>query len=107
MFDRERWDLASHMVGEPVVDKENHRIGRVYDIAEDQNEMDPAWLVVRTSRLLGRPRLIPIDAVREEGDGIYVPFSKRTVLLAPVPKILTNVGREERQALDFHYKWAA
>jgi hypothetical protein len=36
-----------------------------------------------------------------------VPFSKKTVLLAPVPKVLTTVGRDERQALDFHYKRAA
>jgi hypothetical protein len=106
MFDRDRWDRASHMVGEPVVDKDNHKIGRVAAIAEARDEMEPEWLVVRTS-LLGRPRLIPIDVVREEGDEIYVPFSKRTVLLAPVPEILTNVARAERRALDFHYKRAA
>src|SRR5580658_554108 len=106
MFDRDRWDRASHMVGEPVVDKDNHRIGQVNAIAEARDDMEPEWLVVRTS-LLGRPRLIPIDTVREVDDEIHVPFSKRMVLLAPVPEILTNVDRAERQALDFHYKRAA
>jgi len=106
MFDRDRWDLTAHLVGESVVDKDNRRIGRVDTIAKDLDDMEPEWLVVRTS-LFGRPRLIPIDAVREEGDEIYVPFSKRTVLLAPQPEILTNVDRAERQALDFHYNRAA
>jgi ribosomal 30S subunit maturation factor RimM len=106
MFNPDHWDRASHMVGEPVVDKNNHKIGRVDAIAEARDEMEPEWLVVRTS-LFGRPRLIPIGAVREVHDELHVPFSKRTVLLAPVPEILTNVGRAERQALDFHYKQAA
>jgi ribosomal 30S subunit maturation factor RimM len=106
MFDRDRWDLAAHLVGESVVDKDNRKIGRVDAIAEVLDDMEPEWLVVRTS-LFGRPRLIPIDTVREVDDEIYVPFSKRTVLLAPVPEILTNVDRAERRALDFHYRRAA
>jgi ribosomal 30S subunit maturation factor RimM len=106
MFDRDRWDSASHLVGESVVDKDNRKIGRVDAIAEAMDGMEPEWLVVRTS-LFGRPRLIPIDIVRELDDEIHIPFSKRTVLLAPVPEILTNVDRAERQALDFHYKRAA
>jgi hypothetical protein len=75
MFNRDRWDRASHMVGESVVDKDNHKIGRVDAIAQISGEMEPEWLVVRTS-LFGRPRLIPIDIVREVGDEIHVPLSE-------------------------------
>jgi len=106
MFDRDRWDLAAHLVGESVVDKDNRKIGRVDAIAKDLDDMEPEWLVVRTS-LFGRPRLIPIDTIREVGDEIYVPISKRTVLRAPVPEVLTNVDRAAREALDLHYKRAA
>jgi PRC-barrel domain len=77
MFDRDRWDRASHMVGEAVVDKDNHKIGRVDAIAEVRDDMEPEWLVVRTS-LFGRPRLIPIDIVREVEGEIHVPFSERS-----------------------------
>jgi len=77
MFNRDRWDRAWHMVGEPVIDKDNRQIGRVDAIAEVSDEMEPEWLVVRTS-LFGRPRLIPIDIVREVGDEVHVPFSERS-----------------------------
>jgi hypothetical protein len=40
MFNRDRWDRASHMVGERVVDKDNHEIGRVAAIAEVRDETD-------------------------------------------------------------------
>jgi|HubBroStandDraft_1064217.scaffolds.fasta_scaffold373837_2 hypothetical protein len=106
MFNRDRWDLVSHMVGEPVVDRYNHKIGRVDAIAEARDEMEPQWLVVRTS-LLGRPRLVPIDTVREVDNELHVPFSKRMVRRAPVPHVLTNVDRAEGQALNFHYNRAA
>jgi ribosomal 30S subunit maturation factor RimM len=62
------------MVGESVVDRDNRKIGRVDAIAETSDEMEPEWLVVRTS-LFGRPRLIPIDIVREVGNEVHVPFS--------------------------------
>jgi hypothetical protein len=77
MFNRDRRDRVSHMVGEPVVDRDNHRIGRVDAIAEASDQMEPEWLVVRTS-LFGRPRLIPLDIVREVGGEIHVPFSERS-----------------------------
>jgi ribosomal 30S subunit maturation factor RimM len=77
MFNRDRWDRASHMVGESVVDKDNRKIGRVDAIAEVHDQMEPEWLVVRTS-LFGRPRLIPIDIVREVGGEVHVPFSGRS-----------------------------
>jgi len=74
MSKRDRSDRASHMVGDSVVDKDNRRIGRVDAIAGIRDAREPEWLVVRTS-LFGRPRLIPIDIVREVGDEVHVPFS--------------------------------
>jgi hypothetical protein len=62
------------MVGDSVVDKDNRQIGRVAAIAEVRDAREPEWLVVRTS-LFGRPRLIPIDIVREVGDEVHLPFS--------------------------------
>jgi hypothetical protein len=65
------------MVGERVVDRDNHEIGRVDAIAEVRDKREPEWLVVRTS-LFGRPRLIPIDIVWEVGDEVHVPFSEQS-----------------------------
>jgi hypothetical protein len=89
-----------------VFDKENHKIGRVEDLAEAWDKEEPEWLVVRTS-FFGRKRLIPIDRVEEEGENVHVPYSKKLVLLAPVPDIPVRVFREEREALVRHYARAA
>jgi hypothetical protein len=77
MLNRDHWDRASHMVGERVFDKDNQEIGGVDAIAEVRDEMEPEWLVVRTSRF-GRPRLTPIGIVREVGGEIHVPFSEQS-----------------------------
>jgi hypothetical protein len=106
MPDPMRWDQAAHLLGEPVFDKENHRIGRVEDLAEAYDKQVPEWLVVRTS-LFGRQRLVPIDGVEEEDKKIHVPYSKKSILSAPVPEIPVRVFRWEREQLARHYARAA
>jgi ribosomal 30S subunit maturation factor RimM len=93
-------------LGEPVFDREDRRIGKVEDFAEAWNKEVPEWLVVRTS-LFGRQRLIPIDRMEEKDKKIHIPYSKKSVLLAPVPEIPVRVFRWEREALARHYARAA
>ena len=106
MRDLMRWDQASHLLGESVFDNKNRRIGRVKDLAEAWNQEAPEWLVVRTS-LFGRQRLIPIDRVEEDDKKVHVPYSKKSVLSAPVPEIPVKVFRWERDELDRYYARAA
>ncbi len=102
MRDLMRWDQAPRLLGESVFDQEDRRIGKVEDLAEAWDKEVPEWLVVRTS-LFGRQRLIPIDRIEEKDKKIHVPYSKKTVLLAPLPEIPIRVFRWEREALARHY----
>jgi sporulation protein YlmC with PRC-barrel domain len=106
MRDLMSWDQAEHLLGESVLDKEDRKIGKVEDLANAWDKMVPEWLVIRTS-LFGRPRLVPIDAVDEKDNTIHVPYSKETVLSAPVPEAPTTIYRSDREALDRHYARAA
>jgi sporulation protein YlmC with PRC-barrel domain len=99
-------DRIVHFVGEPVVDQEGHRIGKVTQVTYEPNTMTPEWLVVKTS-VFGRLRLVPLDAAEDQGDTIRVPFPKDTVINAPVPEIPGTLATSERMALLSHYRQVA
>jgi sporulation protein YlmC with PRC-barrel domain len=105
MRDLMSWDRASHLLGESVVDRENHKIGKVEDFAEAWDKNVPEWLVVRT--FFGQPHLVPIDGIQEEDNTIHVPFSKKSVQSAPVPGIPARLFLSDREALARHYAQAA
>jgi sporulation protein YlmC with PRC-barrel domain len=92
--------------GDHVVDLDGRGIGRVTDIAFEPNTYAADWLVVKTS-MLGRPRLVPVTEAVEQGHEIRVPFSKETVLSAPVPAIPLTPASSECAALEEHYRRAA
>jgi sporulation protein YlmC with PRC-barrel domain len=100
------FDTLMHVVGEPVVDGEGQRIGKVAQIALEPNTYRAEWLVLKTS-LFGRHRLVPVGYATEEGGMVKVPFKKGTVLDAPVPAIPTTPAVTECAALEEHYRRAA
>jgi len=106
MNDMERWDEVFKMIGDTVVDRAQHRVGKVRDVAQIADTMEPGWLIVKTSRF-GRERLIPIASVVVHGDVVEVPFSKEAVLEAPVPVVPATVAASECAELTRYYASAA
>jgi ribosomal 30S subunit maturation factor RimM len=100
------WEGAQQLIGDHVVDKDNHRVGTVEDLAQVADAMEPTWLVIKTS-LFGRIRLVPIDAVEVLDDVVHVPFGKEQVLSAPEPLVPVTVANSEAQRLRIHYSHAA
>jgi hypothetical protein len=94
------------VVGEPVLDVEGYRIGKVAQLAYEPTTLSPEWLVVKTSRL-GRPRLVPVASAAERGGMVHVPFSKETVLAAPMPALPGTPALTECASLQQHYRAAA
>ena len=97
---------AIHAKGERVVDRHGELIGKVRQVACDPNTYNAEWLVVKTS-VLGRPRLVPVEGAIDLGDTVRVPFSKETVLTAPVPEVAIAPAMSECTALEKHYHRAA
>jgi sporulation protein YlmC with PRC-barrel domain len=97
---------TARLLGEPVVDRKGERIGTVAEVAFEPNTLAPEWLVVKTS-IFGRRRLVPIESAQSEGDTIRVPYSKETVLDAPVPEIPGSLATRERTELLAYYQHAA
>jgi hypothetical protein len=95
-----------HAKGEQVFDPDGNRIGKVIQVASEPTTLAPGWLVVKTSAF-GGPRLVPIDGAVDTGEVVRVPFSKRTVMAAPVPAVAIAPAITECSALDEHYRRAA
>jgi hypothetical protein len=95
------------IVGETVFDPQGHVIGKVAQIAYGPDMFHPEWLVLKTSRLGRQQRLVPIEAVRDEGRTIWVPFPKDVVMAAPVPVVPSTPAGSEAVALQAHYRAAA
>ena len=95
------------IVGERVIDPQGHVIGKVAQIAYEPYTFHAEWLVLKTSRLGHQQRLVPIDAVRDEGRTIWVPFPKDVVMGAPVPAVPSTPAGSEAVALHAHYRAAA
>jgi len=100
------FDKLTHIMGEPVVDSEGHRIGRVTQVAYEPNTLRAEWLVLKTS-LFGRLRLVPLAAAQERGDMLCVPFSRATVLESPIPDVPISPALTEASALEWYYNKAA
>ncbi len=100
------WNEVSRMIGDTVVDRENQRIGKVQDVAQTADSMEPSWLVVKTS-MFGRRRLVPFSTAEVRGDVVHVPYGKDQVLEAPVPAVPVTVAASEEERLTHHYAQAA
>ena len=97
---------AMHAKGRRVLDRDGNPIGKVAQVASEPMTLAPRWLVIKTSSF-GRSRLVPIDSAIADGDQVRVPYSKETVMAAPVPAVLISPAVTEGAALDEHYHQAA
>jgi hypothetical protein len=100
------WNEVARMIGETVVDRENHRIGKVEDVAQRADTMQPNWLVVKTS-MFGRRRLVPVATANMEDHIVHVPYGKEMVMGAPVPAVPVTVAASEDARLIEHYRLVA
>jgi hypothetical protein len=92
--------------GERVIDREGNIIGKVIQVASEPGTLTPGWLVVKTPTLRGT-RLVPIEGAIDDGEVVRVPFSKETVMAAPVPAVAIVPAVIECSALDEHYRRVA
>jgi hypothetical protein len=104
-MERDESGLSS-VVGDTVVDKDGHRLGKVIAVASRPDTLQAEWFVVKTS-LFGRQRLVPLACTTDEFDTLHISFSKGAVLSAPVPAVTTSLTVSERRALLEHYGLAA
>jgi sporulation protein YlmC with PRC-barrel domain len=95
-----------HTKGERVVDCDGEHIGKVSQVACDPHTYSADWLVVKTS-VPGRQSLVPVEDAIDLCGTVQVPFSKDTVLSAPVPVVPIAPAIGECAALEQHYHRAA
>lgn len=90
--------------GHDLVDRDNHKVGKVTDVIYDDHEDRPEWLVVDPG-LISAERVVPLDrSYTSENGNIVVPYDKHHVKHAPKAPADHVLTRERVEQLDAHYE---
>lgn len=90
--------------GHDVVDKENHKVGKVTDVIYDDEEDRPEWLIVDPGPVSAE-RVVPVDrAYTAENGNIVLPYDKQHVMHAPKAPSDHVLTRDRVEQLDAHYE---
>ena len=95
-------DTALEWRGRTVVDRDGEKIGPLSEIYLDEDER-PHWGSVRTGLFGTRETLVPLTAVRLEGDVLRLPFEHDRVTEAPNLDPEVQLSADEEQQLYRHY----
>lgn len=66
-----------------VVDETGDKVGDVARVYLDDDTGNPSWVTVRTGLFGTRETFIPLRGSRQDGDDLFVPYSKRFIKDAP------------------------
>lgn len=92
------------IIGEKLVDKNGHPVGKITDVIVDSATLENEWLTVKTG-MLGGEHLVPYAVVEEQGGEIAVPFVKDEIKAAPAPdKGHAAPSPSEREQVFSHFR---
>jgi hypothetical protein len=80
--------------GRELFDSSGYKIGDIESVVRDDGR---AFALVKSGLFGTLRRLVPLNDVRESGDGLVVPYSKDKVKLAPpanADRRLSQAGRD-------------
>lgn len=90
--------------GHDLVDRDNHKVGKVTDVIYDDQEDRPEWLVVDPGPVSAE-RVVPLDrAYTSENGNIVVPYDKQQVRHAPKAPLDHVLTPDRVEQLDAHYE---
>jgi uncharacterized protein (TIGR02271 family) len=89
--------------GRELRSNDGDKIGTISEIYLDRDSDRPEWLAVKTGMFGSRHSFVPIDAAREDGDAIAVPFDKDLVKDAPNAEADGELSSDEERSLYAHY----
>jgi hypothetical protein len=96
---------VSSLPGEAVSDQDGRKIGEVKEIYAVGDDGTPMWVTIESSTGIGRSRqvFIPLARLKQQGDGIRVPYSYSHVHEAPEVEVADKLSAEDDQALRSYY----
>jgi len=80
------------VIGHPVYDSSNKKIGTAEHVYFDTETGQPEWLTVRTGLFGTKETFVPIKPAEVRGDDVIVPFTKDQIKNAP--NIDTEIGED-------------
>lgn len=90
--------------GHDLVDRDNHKVGKVTDVIYDDHDDQAEWLVVDPGPISAE-RVVPLDrAYTSDNGNIVVPYDKRHVKHAPKAPSDHVLTRDRVEQLDAHYE---
>ncbi len=82
---RTDWTIErlERMRGKDVFSSDSEKIGTVEEIYYDDQTGMPEWIGLDTGFLGMKRRVVPVEAIRPQGEGLCVPYSKEKVTKEP------------------------
>lgn len=93
---------AEHMIGAPVVDRANDRIGEVRQVFLDSTTEQPVWVGVRVG-LLGAEVLVPLGGADWDEHALHAAVSRSVAKQAPSVDLDEPLTADEEDRLLWHY----
>jgi hypothetical protein len=98
------FDTAQGLKGRVVRDPAGEEVGRVGDVLLDTYEDQPAWVRVKTGRLLGKEHLVPLDGLTEDGEDLRCRWPAELVHGAHAAAVTVRPTPEQDADLRGHFK---
>jgi sporulation protein YlmC with PRC-barrel domain len=95
----------SSLPGQSVSDQDGRRIGKIDQLYVDHEGGDPEWLTISANLSLFKHRtvFVPLARLKEESDGLRVPYSKRHIVESPEVDPGKELSAEDERLLRDHY----
>lgn len=93
---------AEQMIGAPVVDRENDRIGEIRQVFLDSDTEQPVWVGVRVG-LLGAEVLVPLGGADWDDHALHTAVSRSVAKQAPSVDLDEPLTADEEDRLLWHY----
>src|SRR4051812_19671562 len=91
------------VIGQPLVDREGNKIGKISDVYLDQQTGKPEWATVKTGLFGMHESFVPIQGISQSDDQISVPVAADQVKDAPRIEPDGQLSQEQEAELYSYY----
>ena len=92
-------DSVQALRGKDVYSTDGEKIGSVQEIYYDEANHAPEWIGLGTGFFGMKRKVVPIDRILPEQNGIYLPFTKDEVAAEPDFDYKDGISSDEERAL--------
>jgi hypothetical protein len=96
---------VDELTGRSVTDQDGRDLGKIKHMYGVGDEQEPTWVTLKVSKGIGgsRPVFVPLARLKEEDQGLRVPYSKDHLLESPEVEESEQISEEDDRVLREYY----